>query len=85
MDNNEIAWGTQYEIARGVSSGRWLWTDVTDDKLRQLRGNNRDTAYRVPFVFGVEQNVQDMNSSLWYEYCDAIGCSSYDQATVGPS
>ena len=53
MDKLEIAWGTQFEIARGVSSGKWSWEDVTEDLLQKLRGTNADSAPRVhPVIQG---------------------------------
>ena len=67
MDKLDIAWGTQYEIARGVSDGRWSWSDVTEPKLHQLRGFNRDAAHRVDFVIsGKSCSQADVTSrSLW--------------------
>lgn len=67
MDGFDIAWGTQYEIARGVSDGRWRWADVTAAKLRQLVGKNQDTAHRVASVFSGKQWLQDhiASRSIW--------------------
>lgn len=47
LDKLEIAWGTQFEIARGVLSGSWTWDDVTEDLLEQLRGSNAESAVKV--------------------------------------
>lgn len=37
FDELRIPWGVQYEIARGITSGRWDWEEVTRDKLKCLR------------------------------------------------
>lgn len=28
LDQHRVAWGTQYELSRGVISGAWDWADV---------------------------------------------------------
>ncbi|KAI0829054.1 RNA dependent RNA polymerase-domain-containing protein [Trametes gibbosa] len=50
MDSMDIAWGVQYEIARGVSKCWWTWSDVTPERLEKLRGLNKDAALKVPLV-----------------------------------
>ncbi|KAI0348335.1 hypothetical protein BDW22DRAFT_1350519 [Trametopsis cervina] len=68
MDGLDIAWGTQYEIARGVTDGRWTWADVTTAKLNQLCGDNEDTAYRVPSVLvSNTEPSRDVTKRLWAE------------------
>ena len=47
FDELEIAWGTQFEIARGVLNDSWTWDDVTEDKLHQLRGSNVESIVHV--------------------------------------
>lgn len=51
IDRQKIAWGVQYEIARGVTRGLWSWEDVTPEKLRALRGSNAEAAPKVPSLF----------------------------------
>lgn len=36
MDQHSLSWSKQYELARGVSDGRWQWGDVTREKIAQL-------------------------------------------------
>ncbi|KAI0684677.1 RNA dependent RNA polymerase-domain-containing protein [Cytidiella melzeri] len=69
MDHMKIAWGTQYEIARGVCDGRWTWQDVTVHKLHQLIGDNQDAAHRVSSVFiNTSSPTQgDTDRRLWEE------------------
>jgi len=43
MDAYGIAWGTQYELARGVSNGSWTWNDVARN-LTKLKNDNAYTA-----------------------------------------
>ena len=50
MDQYNLAWGTQYEIARGVCDGRWKWEDVTEGVVAGLGGNNQNSAGQVPAV-----------------------------------
>ncbi|KZT02230.1 uncharacterized protein LAESUDRAFT_662372 [Laetiporus sulphureus 93-53] len=50
MDSMQIAWGVQYEIARGICHGYWTWDDVTSSKLNSLRGSNVMAAPRVARV-----------------------------------
>lgn len=66
MDERHIAWGTQYEIARGVSRGAWTWEHVTASKLDQLKGSNKDTAHRVTAVInGRNTTALQEDDSLW--------------------
>lgn len=67
FDELKIAWGVQYEIARGVSDGRWGWHNVTKTKLEQLNGTNAESA---PFVSAVilrqpKPRINVANTLLW--------------------
>lgn len=61
MDMLDIAWGVQYEIARGVSCELWKWSDVTEDRLSLLQGSNFE---RGPLVFDVFGKGNDSGSSF---------------------
>ncbi|OSX67200.1 hypothetical protein POSPLADRAFT_1127992 [Postia placenta MAD-698-R-SB12] len=50
LDAEQVSWGVQYEIARGICSGLWTWQDVTMEKLERLRGPNQMAAPRVHAV-----------------------------------
>lgn len=72
MDGKRIAWGVQYELARGTtcrtSSGelKWTWADVTAGKLDQLRGSNAASAWKVPYVMlGKEVPLRGQNLDIW--------------------
>ncbi|KAH9885398.1 RNA dependent RNA polymerase-domain-containing protein [Cubamyces lactineus] len=70
MDEKRIAWGVQYEIARGVSCGWWSWQDVTSERLENLRGSNRDAVLKIPQVFPRPSKGGGMSQSdlqLWAE------------------
>ncbi|KAI9067175.1 hypothetical protein FKP32DRAFT_1609566 [Trametes sanguinea] len=43
MDDMQIPWGVQYEIARGVSSGWWTWDQVRSTQLESLRNTGVST------------------------------------------
>ncbi|TFK59804.1 hypothetical protein BDN72DRAFT_883839 [Pluteus cervinus] len=50
LDENQIPWGVQWELARGVTLGAWRWADVMK-KLHLFRGtNSAETAYKVVAV-----------------------------------
>ncbi|TFY77228.1 hypothetical protein EWM64_g6785 [Hericium alpestre] len=78
MDARHIAWGVQYELARGVSCDWWKWEDVTSEKLDQLKGNNASAAPRVMKVMMskdkrdrpdvLEQTPMGDVMALWKEY-----------------
>lgn len=50
FDENHLAWGTVYEIARGITKGQWTWAAVTGEKIDQLRGTNARAAHQVAAV-----------------------------------
>ncbi|KAF7966382.1 hypothetical protein HWV62_38905 [Athelia sp. TMB] len=58
MDDKQIAWGVQWELARGVAIHResgqtqvsWSWSDITKDKLDKLKGSNADAAWKIRHV-----------------------------------
>ncbi|KAI0756131.1 RNA dependent RNA polymerase-domain-containing protein [Daedaleopsis nitida] len=43
-DKIALSFSVQYELARGVSHGRWSWADVLQSDLRLLSGPNRSAA-----------------------------------------
>jgi len=49
MDLNGIEWGTQFELARGVSTGAWTWNDI-HKHISGLGGSNAKSACKVPRV-----------------------------------
>ncbi|TFY61555.1 hypothetical protein EVJ58_g4443 [Rhodofomes roseus] len=70
MDVKRISWGVQYELARGVCSGRWQWNDVTAKKLDTLRGTDSEAAPRVESVMldaNVSRGAYAASLPLWVE------------------
>ncbi|KAF8971781.1 RNA dependent RNA polymerase-domain-containing protein [Flammula alnicola] len=65
LDENEIEWGTQYELARGVSTGTWSWDDVRAHGL-EFKGSNEETAPKVQSVMG-GRSAQLSNLNIWKE------------------
>jgi hypothetical protein len=68
MDELSLAWGVQYELARGVTSEFWTWKDVREilfHKPTELQGSNSEAA---PLVSSVMRrgNVRDTNAALWF-------------------
>lgn len=66
MDSKEIAGGTQWQLALGVSLKLWTWKDV-EPKLDLLRGSNAQAAYRVFSVMLNQPLSKDLDLSLWDE------------------
>ena len=74
MDLHRLSWGVQYEIARGVSDGRWTWAHVSRDKILKLRPDSDTTrpdnikALDVSIVItGKSQGlVTDNERKMWY-------------------
>ncbi|KAM6498847.1 RNA dependent RNA polymerase domain containing protein [Amanita muscaria] len=67
MDAAKLSWGVQYELARGVNKGVWSWSDVTPERLRQLKGTNAESAYKVANVMLGRRLDKAMDLSLWHE------------------
>ena len=67
LDQYQISWGTQYELARGVSLGSWSWEDVKA-KIRDLIGNNAHPACKVQTVMRGKQmaSANPYGFYLWY-------------------
>lgn len=66
MDKYDLAWGTQYEIARGISDRSWTWNEVTPDVIQSLRGSNEDSASRVDKVLGRSKARSNPIDKVWY-------------------
>ncbi|KAL5519334.1 hypothetical protein ACEPAH_1017 [Sanghuangporus vaninii] len=52
LDDEGIAKGVQFEIARGITHGWWTWEDITDGVVKQLRGTNFEKAGKVAEIIG---------------------------------
>lgn len=67
MDSLMIEWGTQYELARGVSQGTWTWAEVRA-RLQQLKGKNVDAAFKVRSIMHNNKTMPKSASDiyLWY-------------------
>ncbi|KAF9471940.1 hypothetical protein BDN70DRAFT_868854 [Pholiota conissans] len=65
LDEKNIAWGTQFELARGVTAGSWTWSDV-QSKVDHFPGDNATTAIKVPSIM-LDRSVAASDNSLWKE------------------
>lgn len=54
LDDQGIAKGVQFEIARGITRGWWAWEDITEGVVRRLRGKNFEKAGKVAEIIGKE-------------------------------
>ena len=65
LDLNHIEWGTQFELARGVSTGAWTWKDI-HTHISELRGENIKSAYKVQKVMrGRTPSDNPTNLAIW--------------------
>ncbi len=65
LDDNRIAWGVQYELARGVSAGLWEW-DQVKDRLQTLKGTNFEAAFKVEKIMKNRDSSMPSDYKLWY-------------------
>lgn len=65
FENLSIAWGTQYELARGVTHGTWTWEQVRE-QVPKLTGSNTTAAYKVRAVMrGQAMPLKKQNFAVW--------------------
>lgn len=77
MDKYELSWGVQYELARGVSDGRWTWENITESEVRKLCGSNQNSAGSVSAVMRgfAEAGTSTFGRNIWcvyFVYCSRI-------------
>ncbi|KAG1757774.1 RNA dependent RNA polymerase-domain-containing protein [Suillus lakei] len=71
LDQQQLAWGTIYELARGVTRGMWTFEDMTEHRLRKLKGSNAQAAWKVAAVMKDEMgppSAMRAPSEIWLEY-----------------
>ncbi|KAI6136111.1 RNA dependent RNA polymerase-domain-containing protein [Pisolithus sp. B1] len=69
LDRKRVPWGTIFELARGVTNGSWLWSDITGEYVDQLCGTNAETAPRVSkIITGKWANMAVEALEVWAEY-----------------
>jgi RNA-dependent RNA polymerase len=69
FDKHELAWGTVFELARGVTRGMWKFQDMTEPRLQQLKGTNTQSAWKVATVMADKVPfTMRAHSELWYEF-----------------
>ncbi|THH11616.1 hypothetical protein EW145_g546 [Phellinidium pouzarii] len=64
FDKYVISKGVQFEIARGVTQHWWTWSDITEDKIRQLTGSNAEKAGKVMNIIGTGNPKQTLSPSV---------------------
>ncbi|KAG2116227.1 RNA dependent RNA polymerase-domain-containing protein [Suillus cothurnatus] len=69
LDRHELAWGTIFELARGVTRGMWTFQDMTEHRLQKLKGSNAQSAWKVATVMADKvPSAMGAPSELWLEY-----------------
>jgi len=67
LDRLQLAWGTIYELARGVTRGMWTFEDMTEQRLWKLKGSNAESAWKVTAVMRDREPAAVRGTSeLWY-------------------
>jgi RNA-dependent RNA polymerase len=67
LDRHELAWGTIFELARGVTRGMWTFQDMTEHRLQKLKGSNAQSAWKVATVMADKvPSAMGAPSELWY-------------------
>ncbi|KAG1813878.1 RNA dependent RNA polymerase-domain-containing protein [Suillus subaureus] len=69
LDRHKLAWGTIFELARGVTRGMWTFQDMTEHRLQKLQGSNAQSAWKVATVMADKvPSAIGASSELWLEY-----------------
>ncbi|KAG2141030.1 RNA dependent RNA polymerase-domain-containing protein [Suillus clintonianus] len=69
LDRHELAWGTIFELARGVTRNMWTFEDMTEHRLQKLKGSNAQSAWKVAAVMKDKvPSAIGAPSELWVEY-----------------
>ncbi|KAG2154648.1 RNA dependent RNA polymerase-domain-containing protein [Suillus clintonianus] len=71
LDQQQLAWGTIYELARGVTRGMWTFEDMTEHRLRKLKGSNAQAAWQVAAVMQDKMgppSAMRAPPEIWVEY-----------------
>jgi hypothetical protein len=64
LDQHQISWGTQYELARGVSLGTWTWEEVKE-RVKDLTGDNAHAASQVQTIMRGKPMTSDNPSDFY--------------------
>ncbi|KAJ6541584.1 RNA dependent RNA polymerase-domain-containing protein [Mycena capillaripes] len=70
FDNYGVHLGIQWELARGVSTGKWTWEDIAakiNAKYNIFRGTNSQIAWKVPDIMRGRQPLDSHDLPLWNE------------------
>jgi hypothetical protein len=52
LDKANIAFGVQYELARGVQMKRWSWADLTASRVGLLKGTHAEVIPKLNDTMG---------------------------------
>ena len=65
FDEQQISWGVQYELARGITAGQWTW-EAIETKISELKGPNAEVAYRIRNLMRDRDLRVAADLSIWY-------------------
>jgi hypothetical protein len=66
IDMHRLSWGVQYELARGVTTGKWTWGNVIQ-RSNRFRGCDADNAYKVSNIMLGKPLREAVDISIWQE------------------
>jgi RNA-dependent RNA polymerase len=64
LDKEQISWGVQFELARGVTTGQWTW-DAVKSKIGELTGPSAKAAPRVRSVM-LDVPLKASDLTIWH-------------------
>lgn len=66
LDALQIAWGVQFQLARGESNGLWTWEEVIA-KADRLKGSNKDVGPQVAKIMLGKEASSATDARVWAE------------------
>jgi RNA-dependent RNA polymerase len=69
MDNYDLPWGVQYELARGVTRGWWQWSDIVPEKIgkfKAVKDQKMAPSYVTEIMLG--RKPVNRNIELWCDF-----------------
>ncbi|KAJ7238761.1 RNA dependent RNA polymerase-domain-containing protein [Mycena haematopus] len=66
-DRGEVALGVQWELSRGVSTGKWTWEEIKAQIKHFSRTTNSEVAWKIPDIMRGRSVGESRDLALWNE------------------
>lgn len=76
LDEHQIAWGVQYEIARRICSGLLTWEEV-ESQVGSLQGNNSEAVCKVERMMKGQAGIKLSDLHVWYIVFHLLCATTY--------